>query len=87
MRSKAEMIAELRRLLNEVFTAQEEGSNYVRLATARGYADGYMRVLLDTGMCNSKELLEIVARERERVRGPAMRDVGVESGATLLAAG
>ncbi len=85
MRSKAEMIAELRRLLNEVFTAQQEGSNYVRLATSRGYADGYMRMLLDTGMCTNKELLEIVSRERERVRGPAMRDVSVESGASLLA--
>lgn len=85
MRTKAEMIAELKRLLNEVFSAQEEGSNYVRLATSRGYADGYMRVLLDAGMCTNKELLEIVARERERVRGPAMRDVGVEPRASLAA--
>ena len=71
MRSKAEMIAELRKLLNAMFVAQADGSSYVRIARERGYVDGYMRVLLDGGHATSKELLEVVARERAKVRGPA----------------
>ena len=78
MRSKAEMIRELRRLLHEVFAAQAEGSNYVRLAQNRGYADGYMKALLESGMATNKELLQIVSSERARVSGPATRELTPE---------
>jgi hypothetical protein len=78
MRSKAEMIAELRKLLNAMFVAQADGSSYVRLARDRGYVDGYMRVLLDGGHATSKELLEIVARERAKVRGPATGEMAAD---------
>ena len=78
MRSKAQMIAELRRVLHDVFVAQEEGSSYVRLARDRGYVDGYMRALLESGQATNKELLEIVACERASVRGPATRDLATE---------
>ena len=78
MRSKAEMIAELRKLLNAMFVAQADGSSYVRIARERGYVDGYMRVLLDGGHATSKELLEIVARERARVRGPATAEIAAD---------
>jgi hypothetical protein len=78
MRSKAEMIAELRKLLNAMFVAQADGSSYVRLARDRGYVDGYMRVLLDGGHATSKELLDIVARERAKVRGPATGEMAAD---------
>lgn len=74
MRSKAEMIRELRRLLHDVFVAQAEGSNYVRLARDRGYADGYMKALLESGQATNRELLAIVADERAKVAGPATRE-------------
>jgi hypothetical protein len=78
MRSKAEMIVELRKLLNAMFVAQADGSSYVRIARERGYVDGYMRVLLDGGHATSKELLEVVARERAKVRGPATAEIAAD---------
>lgn len=79
MRAKAEMIAELKRLLHDVFVTQADGASYVKLARDRGYVDGYMRALLESGQCSNKELLEIVARERANVSGPATRELGHEA--------
>jgi hypothetical protein len=81
MRStKADMLAELRRLLHDVFVARTEGANYARLARAHGYVDGYMRVLLETGQCTKQELLDLVASERAHVSGPATREITDASG-------
>jgi hypothetical protein len=71
MRSKTEMLAELRTMLRDVFNARTEGAAYARLARAHGYVDGYMRSLLDHGTITKEELLAIVAQERENVHGPA----------------
>jgi hypothetical protein len=73
MRTKAEMLADLRVMLTDVFVAKASGEAYRRLARAHGYVDGYMRALLETGTVTKAELLEIVAAEREKVSGPAMR--------------
>jgi hypothetical protein len=73
MRTKAEMISDLRVMLTDVFVAKAAGEAYGRLARAHGYVDGYMRALLETGTVTKAELLEIVAAERERASGPAMR--------------
>ena len=78
MRSKAEMIRELRRLLHDVFVAQADGSSYVRLARDRGYVDGYMKALLESGQATNRELLDIVSSERARVAGPATRELTPE---------
>lgn len=75
MKEKAEVIAELRSMLSDVFTAKERGEAYGRLARAHGYVDGYMRALLDLGVTSKDELLEIVNSERERSSGPAMRPI------------
>jgi hypothetical protein len=83
--SKADMLAELRRLLHDVFTARAEGANYNRLARAHGYVDGYMRALLESGECSKQELLELVARERTLVSGPATREVE-ETASEIVAA-
>lgn len=50
MRSKAEMMAELRTMLRDVFAARSEGAAYARLARAHGYVDGYMRAMMEAGV-------------------------------------
>jgi alkylhydroperoxidase/carboxymuconolactone decarboxylase family protein YurZ len=84
--SKADMLAELRRLLHDVFVARAEGCNENRLARAHGYVDGYMRALLESGHATKQELLELVALARARVSGPATRELAAESAADIAAA-
>jgi hypothetical protein len=84
--SKADMLAELRRLLHDIFVARAEGAHYNRLARAHGYVDGFMRALLESGQCTKQELLEIVALERAAVSGPATREIAVESSSEIVAA-
>lgn len=76
MRTKVEIVNELRAMLRDVFVAKSSGETYSRLARAHGYVDGYMRALLETGTVSKEELLTIVAAEREQVSGPAMRAFG-----------
>jgi hypothetical protein len=73
MRTKAELLNELRTMLHDVFAAKASGESHQRLSRAHGYVDGFMRALLDGGTVSKQELLEVVAAERERVSGPAMR--------------
>lgn len=73
MKTKAEILGELRSMLGDVFTAKASGESYGRLARAHGYVDGYMRALLDAGFVTKSELVEVVNAERERSSGPAMR--------------
>ena len=75
MSSKSDMLAELRKLLHDVFTLRLEGSTYPRLARAQGYVDGYMRVLLEGGHATTEELLRLVAEERQSTSGPATREI------------
>lgn len=78
-RSKAEMLVQLRAFLADVFRLRTQGAAYAKLARAQGYADGYMRSMVDAGLVNQRELLTIVAQQREVVDGPATREVNVES--------
>ena len=73
MRTKPEMLADLRVMLTDVFVAKAAGEQYGRLARAHGYVDGFMRALLETGTVTKAELLELVAAEREKASGPAIR--------------
>lgn len=73
MKTKTEVLSELRTMLADVFAAKASGEAYGRLARAHGYVDGYMRALLDMGTCTKAELLEVVNAERERASGPALR--------------
>ena len=75
VRTKAEMLAELRTMLHDVFAAREKGTSHPRMARAHGYVDGYMRVILETGIASKKELLTLVAEERAAVCGPATSEV------------
>lgn len=85
MRSKAEMMDELRQMLQDVFALRHSGATYSRMARAHGYVDGYMRALLESGHADRDELLELVAAERTSVSGPATRTSIVESRAEVAA--
>ncbi|MBI2893976.1 MAG: hypothetical protein HYY06_10520 [Deltaproteobacteria bacterium] len=63
---KPELVNVLRTLLTDVFTAQYEGATHQKLARAFGYADGYMRALLEAGVAHKEELIGIVIEERRR---------------------
>lgn len=71
MRTKTEMLDELRVMLRDVLGARSEGAGYARLARAHGYVDGYMRALMESGVVERDELLRFVANERERAHGPS----------------
>lgn len=71
VKSKSEMLRELETMLNDVFAARAAGTSHPRMARAQGYVDGYMKAMLEMGMANQKELLCLVARQREKVDGPA----------------
>ena len=71
--NKTQLVANLHRLLDEAFSMHSQGAIQPRLGRSYGYADGYMRVLLDTGVVTESELLTIVADARARHAGPATR--------------
>jgi hypothetical protein len=73
MTSRVQVISELKTMLRDMLAASAAGAAGARLARAHGYVDGYMRALLDLGISTRSELLEVVATERERFAGPAVR--------------
>ncbi len=88
MRTKTEVLSDLQTMLRDVLAAKAAGGNHSRIARAHGYVDGYMRALLDLEIVTKAELLEIVAAEREKASGPAMRvlDEVTPAGKTTVAA-
>jgi hypothetical protein len=81
MKPKAEMLAELRKMLHDVFMARAGGTSHPRMARAHGYVDGYMRALLESGQADKDELLRLVAEERAIVSGPATTTINIEHAA------
>ena len=77
--SKTEMLDNLRRMLRDVFALRSDGVAYARLARAHGYIDGYMCVMLETGLATKPELLLLVSEERSRSLGPATREIRSEA--------
>ena len=69
--SKTEMLENLRGMLRDVLRLRTEGVAYAKLSRAHGYLDGYMRVLLETGLFSQKELLGLISEERNLHDGPA----------------
>jgi hypothetical protein len=78
MRTKNDLLSDLKVMLRDVLAASASGRAYARVARAHGYVDGFMRALLDTGLASKAELLELVASERERVSGPAIRTLDLQ---------
>jgi hypothetical protein len=77
--SKEALIAELKRLLSDAFETQRRGALQSRLGRSYGYIDGYMRVLIDTGVASESELLEVVAMERVRQSGPSTKTLAARA--------
>lgn len=61
---KDKLLTTLKELLHDVLEARYEGVAYTRLARAHGYADGYMRALLDAELMSRDELLDLVGEQR-----------------------
>ena len=59
-----ELKGTLRGLVRKTIETRFSGANYATLAQARGYADGYMRALLDAGLIDQRQLLALVHEER-----------------------
>lgn len=64
--SKDSLIRTLREILRDVMKARFDGGSYAKLARANGYADGYMRALLDAGIMDQREMLTFVGNERQK---------------------
>jgi len=57
---KDELMGVLGGLLKDVLKARFAGTERAKLARAHGYADGYMRALLDAGLVDKSTLLHVV---------------------------
>lgn len=64
--AKNELMTVLRGLLDDVLKARFSGVAYAKLARAHGYADGYMRALLDAGLVDKQGLFDLVSDQRRR---------------------
>ena len=64
---KLALLDRVRALVADVTRVRFEGAAYAKLARAHGYADGYMRALLDAGLVEQAELLRTIGSEKERV--------------------
>ena len=56
----------VRNLVRRTIETRFAGAKYADLAQTRGYADGYMKALLDMQLLDQKELLALVTDERRR---------------------
>lgn len=65
--TKSEALQQVQSMVAEVTRARFEGGAYAKLARAHGYADGYMKALLDLGIVERAELLRAIGEERGRV--------------------
>jgi hypothetical protein len=65
--NKLDLIAQVRALVADVTRARFEGGAYAKMMRAHGYADGYMRALLDAGLVSRTELLRAVGSGRTDV--------------------
>ncbi|NOY92603.1 MAG: hypothetical protein GXP55_15530 [Deltaproteobacteria bacterium] len=61
-----ELMTTLKDLLGQVLDARFTGGTRADLARVHGYADGYMRALLDAGVADQKALLSVVSEQRQQ---------------------
>src|SRR6188472_1031517 len=78
-----ELLQNLRGMVRDMLRLRSEGGAYAKLARAHGYVDGYMRVLLETGVAEHKELLALVSDERRQFDGPSTRELRFEDAVDL----
>ena len=82
--SQSELLEKVRDLVSELTRARFEGGAYVDFARAQGYADGFMRALVDSQLVDERTLLHIIGHERTRVMedeqpGMPPRHAGLEA--------
>ena len=73
--SKTELLETLRGMVRDMLRLRSKGGAYAKLARAHGYVDGFMRVLLETGIADQKTLLALVSDERNKFDGPAVAEL------------
>jgi hypothetical protein len=73
--SKTELLDNLRAMVQDMLRLRAEGGAYAKLARAHGYIDGYMRVLLESGIADQQSLLALVSEERRKFDGPAVAEL------------
>ena len=61
-----QLLGVLEGLLKDVLKARFDGVAYAKLMRAHGYADGYMRALMDAQLVDKNELLRLVGDARRR---------------------
>lgn len=70
---KHALLERARTLVADLTRVRFEGAAYAKLARAHGYADGYMRALLDAGLVEQRELLVAIGEEKHRVATEALQ--------------
>lgn len=63
---KQAILDELAAMLKDVNIIADRGPRNERLSRAHGYVDGYMRALMDTGICTRQQLLDMVNQARTK---------------------
>ena len=66
------LLRAVQKLLTDCFRMRDQGVTYARLAHAQGYADGFVRALIDSGVVSHEEVLALVAETRRSIDGPAL---------------
>jgi uncharacterized protein YkwD len=79
IQSKPELLENLRGLVQDMLKARREGGAHAKLARANGYVDGYIRVLLETGVADHRALVALVAEERRKFDGPATSALRIDA--------
>jgi hypothetical protein len=65
-----DLLGRVRELFRASLDARFTGGAHHKLARAQGYADGYMRALVDAGLADSSTLLRVIGAERTRDASP-----------------
>jgi len=66
--AREELMVVVRDLVKDSMQVRFEGAAYAKQTRVHGYADGYMKALLDAGLVDRKDLLKLVTEERSRHR-------------------
>jgi hypothetical protein len=82
---KAPLVQTLRELLRDLFVLREQGGAHARYTQALGHVDGYMHALIQAGLAEERELLQVVREEREQANGPGKGELSVEADTRAVA--
>lgn len=81
-----ELIERVRELFHQALEARFAGVPQATRTRAQGYADGYMRALLDAGLVEQRTLLAVIGGERRRHATEPSARPAAQDGAAIDAA-